>query len=323
MTYSFVQLVFFFLVYCFVGWIIECTYVSVCTKKLTNRGFMRGPVIPIYGCGAMMLLLSSTPFLKWPVAVFFAGMIGCSVLEYFTGAAMEAIFKVRYWDYSGKKFNLNGHICLFTSVCWGFCSLGVNYFLHKPVRYVSETIPYPVLKWLTVALSVIFIIDFTLAFKAAIDLRNIIIKMEKAKEDMRLMAKRLDVMIAYVNEDMEDRRKQISAAVDNWSDGIEDKLGQISENFDALADSIENNLTKVMKAIEEMPQSFAENMKAEFYELKGKFATGQEQRTSKDGLAKPNLRAVLKGNPTLVSPKFKDSLDAVKSMFNLKNKKGE
>ena len=120
---------FFFFTYCFLGWIIESTWVSLHQKRFVNRGFLRGPFIPIYGCGAMTLVLVGTPLLKWPVAVFFGGMISASILEYFTGAAMEAIFKVRYWDYSDKPLNLNGHICAFTSVCWGGLSLLVDYVI--------------------------------------------------------------------------------------------------------------------------------------------------------------------------------------------------
>ena len=137
MNYDLNRLLFFFFIYCFFGWIIESTYVSIHEKKLTNRGFMRGPVIPIYGCGAMTLLFASAPLIKWPVAVFFAGMFAASLLEYITGAVMEAVFKVRYWDYSNEKFNLNGYICLWTSVVWGLLSLAMNYVIHKPIESLS------------------------------------------------------------------------------------------------------------------------------------------------------------------------------------------
>ncbi len=325
-----VKLVFFFLIYCFVGWIIESTYVSVRTRKLTNRGFMRGPVIPIYGFGGMMLVLSSTAFMKWPVAVFFAGMIGCSVLEYFTGMAMEAIFKVRYWDYSDRKFNLNGHICLLNSFYWGICSLGVNYGLHKYVvapipelleKYVSE---YAII-WITIGLSAIFLVDFTLAFKAAMDLRDLIIKMEKARDEMRLMAKRLDVMVAYANESIEERKDRMESAIDNWSEGIEEKMDKMSDNFDAkidaLTDNIEEKFISIKKAIEEKPQNFAEGMKAEFYELRGKFKNVKEKHSFQNFIKDFYLRGTIQGNPTIVSYKFKDSLESIKEAINSKKNK--
>lgn len=322
--YSWVQLIFFFIVYCFFGWIIESTYVSIGTKKLTNRGFMRGPVIPIYGSGAMMMLLSTMPFKQWPALVFVVGTIACSVLEYFTGAAMEAIFKVRYWDYSKKKFNINGHVCLFNSLCWGLLSVAMTYFVHKPIEKISTSLSEKTLNIIVMVWSVIFIVDLTLAFKAAFDLRNLIIKMEKAKEELRLMSRRLDVMVAYAGESLDERKARMGEAVDNWAVGIEDKMDKMSDSFDtkidSLTDSIEDNFIKIKNAIENAPQNFTESMKAEFYELRGKFSRGKERRSPQVFIKDWYTRDMIKGNPGMVSAKFQDSLDAIKAKMNSKEK---
>lgn len=107
--YSVIQWLFFFYFYCFVGWCIESTYVSVHQKRLVNRGFMRGPFLPLYGSGGIMMLVVSMPFQEHLILVYIAGCIGATILEYVTGVTMEALFKVRYWDYSDKKFNFQGH----------------------------------------------------------------------------------------------------------------------------------------------------------------------------------------------------------------------
>ena len=229
--YDLNQLLFFFFIYCFIGWIIESTYVSWHEHKLTNRGFMRGPVIPIYGCGAMTLLLVCYPLLKWPVAVFFAGMFAASLMEYITGAIMEAVFKVRYWDYSTEKFNLNGYICLWTSVVWGILALALNYFLHKPVEKLCFLLTETELRLITQPIALLFIIDLTLSFKAAFDLRNLIVYAEKAKEEIRLMQKRLDVMIAYAGEDVNEQRAKIVAGIDSIQKGISDKFEDLTKDF--------------------------------------------------------------------------------------------
>ena len=118
-SYSVVQWLFFFYLYCFMGWCVESTYVSVRKRHLTNRGFLRGPFLPIYGSGAMMMLVASMPFRNSIVLTYISGCIGATILEYVTGVAMEKLFKVRYWDYSQKKFNFQGHICLGTTLSWG------------------------------------------------------------------------------------------------------------------------------------------------------------------------------------------------------------
>ena len=314
--YKLEQLFFYFIFYCFCGWIIESTYVSVCEKKLTNRGFLRGPVIPIYGCGAMMMFFCTTPFRAWPVVVFFSGMIGCTVLEYFTGWAMESIFKVRYWDYSDKKFNLNGYVSLFTSICWGGCSLIMCYFLHDAVEYIESLIPEQIFFVLVRVEAVIFIVDMTLSFKAAFDLRSLLIRLEKAKDELRLMARRLDVMIAYAGESLDERKAKMGETLDNWASGLEEKMDKASDGFDnrinSLTDSIESKFLSIKKAIEERPQSFAESMKEEFFELKGRFSAGKDNKGFQAFVKEFRMRGMFKGNPTLSSKTFKDSFEFIK-----------
>ncbi len=304
--YSPLQLLFFFYTYCFFGWIIESTWVSLHQKRLVNRGFLRGPFIPIYGCGAMTLVLVGTPLLKWPVAVFFGGMISASILEYFTGAAMEAIFKVRYWDYSDKPLNLNGHICLFTSVCWGGLSLAVDYVIHKPIVALTEHMTYKELVLIVTVVTVYFIVDCTLSFKAAFDLRAIIIKMEKAKEELRLMQKRLDVILAFADADK-----------DAFIDASLEKAGDI-------IDGIEERFAAVKKAMEETPAKFAENIKNELSELRDKFVIEKRDELSENNIWDFYKRGIFLGNPTLKSVKFSDTVDTLKDyVMNLKNKSGK
>ena len=300
--YTALQLVFFFLVYCFIGWIIESSWVSFHTHKLTNRGFMRGPFIPIYGFGAMTLLIVGTPLTKWPVAVFFAGMIAASILEYFTGVAMEAIFKVRYWDYSDKPLNINGHICLFTSLCWGFLALAENYFVHKPIEKLSNFLTLKELKLITYAVSIYFIVDLTLAFKAALDLRDIIVKMEEAKDELRIMKKRLDVILAYVD-----------ASKDEF---IEESF----ERADDIADAIEERFKQLKNAMEEAPEKFASNIAEEFNGMKEKFIEKKATGFGFMGFKDFYKRGIFLGNPTLNSKKFKGTIETIKSYVNEKRK---
>lgn len=301
--YTTTQLMFFFFVYCFIGWIIESTWVSSHQKKFVNRGFMRGPFIPIYGFGAMALLITGTLLIKWPIAVFFGGLIVASVLEYFTGAAMEAIFKVRYWDYTGKFMNINGHVCLFTSLCWGALACGEVYFMHKPIEKLSVLMGEKVLNLVTMVIAIYFIVDVTLSFKAAFDMRDLIIKMEKAKDELRIMQKRLDVMLAYADVSMDEF------------------VAESKEKAEELAKSVEDRMEKLMKAMEEMPSAFAENVREEFSELKEKY---NESKATHFGFTKFKdfyKRGIILGNPTMVSKKFKDSFESIKDYVTEKKSK--
>ncbi len=120
-----------FIMFSLVGWISEVLYVGIFHEhKFVNRGFLHGPICPVYGFGGVVLLLLP-PFLysTW-LPLFFASMILCTVVEYFVSWVMEKMFHARWWDYSHYKFNINGRICLLNSVLFGFMGLGVIHFVY-------------------------------------------------------------------------------------------------------------------------------------------------------------------------------------------------
>lgn len=298
--YSLLQLLFFFFCYCFIGWIIESSWVSLHKHRFVNRGFMRGPFIPIYGFGAMALLIVGTLLIKWPVAVFFGGLLTASVLEFFTGMAMEAIFKVRYWDYSDKPFNIKGHVCLFTSICWGLLAVVEVYFLHKPLEHLSQIFTGTELELITYGLSVYFGCDLSLSFKAAFDLRDIIIKMEEAREDLRLMQKRLDVILAYAKEDADDF--------------IEERIDRVED----IADNIEARFNELRRRIETKPSEYAEDIREEFEELREKLRAHRLSHFGFTEFKDRYKRRLLLGNPTMMSKKFKFDLERIKEFVDKK-----
>jgi len=105
-----------FFIYAILGWIIETTLVSIEKKKFVNRGFLIGPYCPIYGFGGLAITILLKNYTKDPIVLFLMAVIICACLEYFTSYIMEKLFKARWWDYSKKKYNINGRICLETII---------------------------------------------------------------------------------------------------------------------------------------------------------------------------------------------------------------
>ena len=135
------QWVLLFFLYSVLGWVWESCYVSLKSRQWVNRGFLHGPWLPIYGSGAIVILLLTLPARGRPALIFLLGMVGATVLEYVTGAVMERLFHMRYWDYSDKPLNVNGHICLPVSIAWGGFSLLLIYLLHPPVEDLVFWLP--------------------------------------------------------------------------------------------------------------------------------------------------------------------------------------
>lgn len=140
-TYTWYQWLAFFYVYCFLGWIFESTYVSLKQKRLVNRGFLRLPMLPLYGSGAVMMLWVSLPVRDSLTLVYISGFIAATALEYVTGAVMERLFKVRYWDYSSQPFQLHGYICLSSSIAWGFLTILMTDVIHDPIARTVLAVP--------------------------------------------------------------------------------------------------------------------------------------------------------------------------------------
>ena len=301
--YTAIQWLFFFYFYCFFGRIFESTYVSIKSRHLVNRGFMRGPFLPIYGSGAIMMLVVSMPFQDNLILTYLAGCVGATLLELVTGMTMEALFKVRYWDYSNQKFNYKGHICLSSTIAWGFLTIFMTQFLHKGVEKIVLSIPYNILTILTVVLSVYIVADFTLSFKAAMDLRDVLIGLDKARAEMEKIQKRLDVLIAVANDERETRKLEREERADEWMENLE-------ERFSKVRDHLTTN-----------PGVFMDNVKDELAELRSKYLVEKEHRLQFDRLKDFYQRSLIKGNPGMYSRKFNEALEELKKAVNERKNK--
>ena len=123
-----------FVIYSIMGWFIESVYMSICNKKLTNRGFGKGPFCPIYGFGAVIGYLILNPFRGHKMLVYVLGAASATTFEFLVGIAMIKFLGRLWWDYNEKPFNYKGIICLESTIAWGFYALGVVYFIQGVVN---------------------------------------------------------------------------------------------------------------------------------------------------------------------------------------------
>ncbi|MGN1337430.1 MAG: putative ABC transporter permease [Candidatus Coprovivens sp.] len=154
-----------FIIYSFIGWIIDVVDVLIEKKELVNRGFMVGPYCPIYGCGSLLMIILLGQYKDNPILLFIMAILICSILEYSTSYIMEKLFKARWWDYHYKKFNLNGRICL--ENCLGFGLLGfiVVCYINPLIYKVIDLIPNNYINIISIILFIIFVTDFVVSFK--------------------------------------------------------------------------------------------------------------------------------------------------------------
>ena len=296
--YKTFQWLFFFYFYCFCGWCFESAYVSLKAGKPVNRGFMRGPFLPLYGSGAIMMLVVSMPFQDNVLLTYLAGVLGATALEYVTGVTMEALFKVRYWDYSKQRFNFQGHICLSSSIAWGFLTILMTRVVHRPVEQFVLSISGSILAPVTLALTLYIVVDFTLSFKAAMELRDLLAKMQKLKEEVERLQKRLDVLIAFSNAEKEQRRQESELSLAELSHGVKQRFASLKEN------------------IQSMPSAYGEGIREEIAELRGRFSHYIETQRGYREMLGFYKRAMIRNNPTMVSNRFKNVLEELKRIVS-------
>lgn len=167
-----------FWLYSFLGWLMETTLVSLQSKKFINRGFFMGPYCPIYGTGGVLLLVLS-PYKDSPFLVFILSIIICSVVEYLTSYILEMIYKVRWWDYSNRMFNLNGRVCLFNSICFGLLGMLMVSYLNPVFLNLITSLSDTILTIIALTILIITLIDMSITFSIMFDIRKTIINLKE------------------------------------------------------------------------------------------------------------------------------------------------
>lgn len=148
-----------FFTYAILGWLMEVGCKLVETKKFINRGFLIGPYCPIYGWGAIIITLLLNKYLADPIALFIMAIVICSIIEYATSYFMEKIYHARWWDYSRRKYNINGRICLETMIPFGILGVLIMYFANPFFTGIYEKIPEIALTVICSFLVIVFLID--------------------------------------------------------------------------------------------------------------------------------------------------------------------
>lgn len=305
-SYDVTQWLLLFFLYSFIGWVWESCYVSVKKGRWVNRGFLNGPLLPIYGFGAVTILLSTISVRNSLVLIFLLGMTGATILEYVTGVCMEKIFHVRYWDYSNQKLNLNGHICLTSSLAWGVFSVLLVKIIHPPVEALVQAVPGTVSEMAAFLLTVWTACDFTQSFHEAADLKEVLMKLTQSSEHIRRLQKRLEVTSAFAEMEQEKTSRRFREGIAgkgeflrNLEEYRQEQQRRIKELGQKLMQSVENGKQRK----EEIP-ALQELLFRELQE----FGSRTEQKYR-------HAARQLRRNPGMKSEKYSDALKEIRHIM--------
>lgn len=225
-TVSIYVLYFFF--YSAAGWLMESIYCSLGKRKWINRGFLTGPMCPIYGTGAVSFLVCLSPIqnsdvippILKPVLLFVAGIVVADIVEFITSVLMEKLFHARWWDYSDRKFNIQGRICLRNSLYWGVATIAFLYIVHPPVEEIISMIPANIVYIILGLIFAVFLADLINAVRTALDIR-------KLMDKMRAMKETIEQKMAEFQQSVSKRTEQSS-----WTGDFTTRLSETKEQLD-------------------------------------------------------------------------------------------
>lgn len=338
-VYTAGQWVLLFFFYCFCGWVWESCYVSIRQRRWVNRGFLQGPLLPIYGSGAIIILFATLPAADSLPLIWLLGMLAATALEYVTGDVMERIFKVRYWDYSGQKFNLNGHICLTSSIAWGFFSILLVRFVHPPIGRLLARVPALFVDPLAFGLTILFTVDVVRSVQAALDLREVLTKLTEENEDLRRLAKRAEVAAAFAEDDLRRFRERTEVEKLVWQLRLEEGVDQLRDAQTArkqrrqelLEDSLRRRTSAKLEALRtiadaletcrdhlaDIPDLTAEALEERRADLAEAIEKVRERESAVRARSAKTYRRslrILQGNPSAVAREFGEAMDALRKL---------
>lgn len=162
-----------YFIYSIIGWFLEVGLAFYEHKKFVNRGFLIGPYCPIYGVGCLLLTILLSKYINEPGVIFAFSIFICATLEYLTSYLMEKIFKLRWWDYSNMKFNINGRICLETLIPFGIIGVLVVKYISPFLINTINSINFNVLIIINIIILSILITDILISFNVVFNLKNL------------------------------------------------------------------------------------------------------------------------------------------------------
>lgn len=218
------SLIAYFIIYSFLGWVLESVFKTILARKPINSGFLYGPFCPIYGFGALIMLIFLKRFSNNIILLFIIGFFVLSVWEYIVGFLLEKTFKTKYWDYSKNKFNIKGRVCLLNSCYWGILAVIFTKLIHPPIQNAISVIPKELLMYANTILFSIIIVDYIFSvikvynINVSINILNDITKnikqeLDKVKEYAESKAKESETL-QHVIDELKEKQENMKAKLE-------------------------------------------------------------------------------------------------------------
>lgn len=215
----------YFIIYSFLGWICEVIYCSIPAKRFINRGFLKGPICPVYGFGAVFVIYIMTSLnIKSPILIFIFGGIIASIIEFIADLMLEYVFHTRLWDYSNRKFNIKGRVCLLNSTLFSILSLVLMSFIHPIIMsYINMLSNRAIIITVTICM-LLLITDISRTVSEVINLNTTLKNMNLLKELKKEFNKKEFKFIRLINAFPQLEHKRYKEELNNLKIAIKEAI---------------------------------------------------------------------------------------------------
>ena len=234
----------YFLIYSFLGWVCETAFCFIVDKELVNRGFLKGPFCPVYGFGALSVILVLTPLSNNIIILYLSAMLFTSAIEYATGFLLETIFSLKWWDYSKYRFNIKGRVCLLNSTLFGILSLILIKMVHPIVAELIRNTPNDIIIWIFCISIMYILVDATITTYKVLQLggklKEIHLLIEEIKEKSEVYREIFQQNISKFDELIDqDNEKSIF---------VKEQVNKLKSKLESVIIKNKSNSRRIIKA---------------------------------------------------------------------------
>ena len=325
-------LLLYFFVYGFLGWCSEVGFAAVKERRFVNRGFLNGPICPIYGVGVSIVVAFLTPIKSNLVLLYITSVILVTLLEGVTGWAMDKIFHNKWWDYSDMPLNIGGYVCLTFSLVWGVACVVIMDFIHPFIHYLLTFIPHTLGIVLIVLLGITMFTDLYVTASAIFKFNKRLASMEKIASELHEISDQIgeDIYKKAIfavekqevsRQKLDEAKQKLDEVAAEFKERTQDAAAEFKERTqDAAAEFKERTQDAALEfrekkqEVHEFSQGLSDDLRNHIAELKAHYS----ELNHKTGKVANRL---VKAFPKLESRNYKEQMNAVKNRLSEYRKK--
>lgn len=311
-------MILYFFVYGFLGWCAEVGFAAVKEHKFVNRGFLNGPICPIYGVGVTIVIAFLTPYKDNLILLYISSVILVTLLEGVTGWAMDKIFHNKWWDYSKQPFNIGGYVCLIFSLVWGVACVAIMDLVHPLIHQSLTFIPHTLGIVLMAVLGIAMFADLYVTASAIFKFNKRLASMEKIAGELHEISDQIgediyETVVAAM-EKQEVSRQKLDEAAAEWKEKTQEATSGLLEKTQEATSGLFEKTQETASGLLEKTQEISDEMRSRIGDLKTRY-----QDLS---IKTPKVsRRLVKAFPKMESRNYKVQLEELRKKVNERRRK--